>query len=711
MNEHPLHSIFHPRSIVIAGAGRKLTGMGRIQALNVLRNGFAGEVVFLHPTERELLGRPAYTHPRDLPFVPDLALLITPVAVTPDVLDALGERGVRRAIVTTGGFSELGAEGRSHEARLLEVAARHGIRFVGPNCIGVLNTHHGLNTTILPTLVPPGPLSLLSQSGTFLAQTPLLLRDLGIRLGKAVSVGNSANLDLVDCLEYVARDPETRAICVYIEGIRRGRAFVELAREVTREKPVVALYSGGTRAGARAGLSHTASLGGPDRLYDGALEQAGVLRAKSVMQLFQWGWTLATQPIPRGTRFAVLTNSGGPASCMADELEREGLELPPFDAAVQARLRPHVTATASLANPIDLTFSVDTAALSEKLPEILFGLDEIDGVLVHGIADTGYVRELLALAPDLLPAPPEAILQALRFDLRRLFELPRQTGKPLVASTFVWDDHAAEQFRKNDVPLFNCPSAAVRAMAKLVCAARVRRRPPFVPADGPAPGRLPVLDAIPAGAGRVVLDEHASKTLLRAWGALVPDERVVDDLAAARAALRELGGRVVLKGLPAGVAHKSDVGLVHLDLRDECALTAAWEAIEAVAPGCPRLVAPLLRGERELAVGMTRFPGFGPCVMLGAGGRFAEATRDVTFRLAPVSRHEAETMLDSLRYAPVCRAVRGLPALDRGALARTIVAVSRLAVAHPEVAEVDVNPLIVVGAEPVVADALVVVAR
>ena len=711
MTDSPLHRILRPRSVVVAGASSNLRKMGTIQALNLLGAGFEGEVVFVHPRERQILGRPAYPSPADLPTVPEVALLVTPTSVTPELLDGLGARGVRSAVVTTAGFSEVGGEGEARARDLRAAARRHGIRYVGPNCIGVMNTHHHLNMTVAPTMTAPGPLALVSQSGTFVAQTQFWLRERGVRLSKAISVGNAYDIDLADCLAYLAADPETAAIALYVEGLRDGARFLEVARRVTRTKPIVALYIGGTEAGARAGRSHTAALAGPDRLYQGLFEQAGVLRASTIEELFSWGWGLAAMPRPRGRRVAILTHSGGPAACMADECERQGLGVPTFSAELQDAIRPDVPPTGAIANPIDLTFTLETEGFARRLPELLFASDEIDAVLIHGLMDTGFVKGLLAVMARFFPVDGDAVMRSLRLDTSVLVELPQATGKPLVGSTFVWDDDAARGLKDAGVPLVPCPQAAARIMGALARADDVTRRPEWAPSPvGTEPVAALELDALSPGAD-VVLDEAGSKRVLARYGAPVPQEHLCASFDEAVVAAEALGWPVVLKGLPAGVAHKTEAGLVHLALTGHAALSAAWEAVERAAPGCPRLVAPMLRGARELAVGMTRFEGFGPVIMLGQGGILTEALGDATFRVAPLSRWEAEGALDSLRSRAIYGAVRGLPAVDRGALADLLLAVARLALDHPEVAEVDVNPVIIVGDQPLVADAMIRVRR
>jgi acetyltransferase len=382
---------------------------------------------------------------------------------------------VRRAVITTAGFREMGAEGARLEAELQDIARRRDIRFVGPNCIGILNAHAGLNLTVCPYTDRPGGLGLISQSGTYVAQTMPYLRENGIRYSQAISVGNAANIDVVDCLDYLGDDPNTTAIAMYIEGVRRGRAFLETAARVARRKPIVALYVGGSSAGARSSMSHTGSLGSSDRLFDGVCAQAGIVRASTVAEMFGWGNALANMPLPRGRRVAILTHSGGPATSMADACERVGLEMPEFSAELQAKIRVYLEATASAKNPVDLTFTMAHEGFIEKIPEILFASDEVDAVLVHGMMDTGFAMEMYKVAGQMIALEQEDFIAPMRFNLGPLLEMPSRYGKPLVASNFLREDHGAQSFRDAGIPLFRSPEAAAKAMAALVRAGEFRR--------------------------------------------------------------------------------------------------------------------------------------------------------------------------------------------------------------------------------------------
>ena len=702
----PFHTILHPKTVVIAGASNNPMKMGTLQAMNVLRNGFEGEVFFLHPKEKKVLGRPAFAHAADLPLVPDLALLVTPAPITVKVLEELGERGVRHAIVTTAGFREVGDDGVELEKKLTAIADRYGIRFVGPNCIGVLNTHHPLNTTVLPTLLEPGPMSLVSQSGTFVSQLPVLFERDGIRLGKAISVGNSSNTDLVDWLDYMGRDEKTKAIALYIEGITDPRRFVEVASRVTRIKPVFALYSGSTDAGKRAGHSHTAALGGPDRLYQTMFDQAGVVRAPTVTELFDWAWTAAVMPPPKGKRMGIITHSGGPATCMADECGRVGLEVPPFSEELQGKLREHVLSHAAVGNPIDMTFFMETEVFCDTLPRLVMESGEVDAILIHGLMDTGFAQPMMSLMEDRLPLPMEDLLEGLKADVTPLLDNLKKHEMPGVGSTFVWKDHANEELLKNSFPVFPCPYRTVHAMKALLRVGQILERPEAkLLANGDLADPLPAgfVEALPAGPQ----DEAVSRTIFDAYGIPVSPYKVTDSVEGAVLAASQFDGELVVKGLAPGVAHKSEGGFV--------ALRVAPDDVANVCSGMLKrgatqfLITSLVKGARELVAGLTRRPGFGPVVMLGLGGVLAEGLDDVVFRMTPLHAQDVESMIEGLRSHKVFGDYRHMKKVNATGLMAVMQGLTRLANDHPEISEVDVNPLIVTDEGEIVAvDALIV---
>ncbi|HOX45060.1 MAG TPA: CoA-binding protein [Myxococcota bacterium] len=472
-----LAPIFQPRSVAFVGASNNFTTMGTVQMVNTLRGGFQGPVIPVHPSEPVVLGQKAYKRLTDLPEPVDLAVLIVPTAVVLDVVRDAIQRGIRHLVITTAGFREVGPEGAAREAELRELAAGAGLRFVGPNCIGVMNTHLGLNTTFFPYRHAPGGLSLASQSGTYITQTLELLARWGISLAKAASVGNAVDIDLADCLDYFADDPDTRAVGLYVEGIRDGRRFLAAARRCTARKPVVAVYVGGSEGGARSGHSHTGALAGPDALYDGVFRQAGILRAPDMASLYQWGWALASQPLPRGPRVAVLTHSGGPATSMADAVYRWGLELPLLPEALQADIKKRIPSTGSALNPVDLTFSMNPKLLGVKLPHMLLSEPGIDGLLIHGIQGSSFFGAMAEMARGLVNIEVEQLAEFTEAFVPPLVEMNRELGKPIVMSGFFGrDDNMVKRLQDGGIPYYDSPERAVSAMAALYRAGRLQAR-------------------------------------------------------------------------------------------------------------------------------------------------------------------------------------------------------------------------------------------
>lgn len=465
----PLQAIFGAGSVAFVGASNNFTTMGTVQMLNTLRGGFAGRVVPVHPTEKVVLGQTAYPSLRALPEPVDLAVLIVPTRKVLDVVRDAAARGIRHLVITTAGFREGDTQGERREQELVRLARDAGLRFVGPNCIGVINTHTGLNTTFFSYRQAPGSLGLVSQSGTYVTQVLDLLARWGIGLSKAVSIGNAANIDLIDGLDYFAGDEQTRAVGLYIEGIRDGRRFLDAARACTRRKPVVALYVGGTEGGARSGLSHTGALAGSDPIYDGAFHQAGIVRARTVADLYQWGWALATQPVPGGPRMAVLTHSGGPATSMADAVVRAGLRLPRFSDELREKVRAVLPHTASAGNPVDLTFSMDQTLLAETLPRMILEDPGIDGLLMHGLQGSTFYGDLNEFAGDLVSIDVDQMSAYLQAVYQPLLHLPAETGKPIVMSSFFSRrDNVVRMLQDAPIPVYDTPEQAVGAMAALV---------------------------------------------------------------------------------------------------------------------------------------------------------------------------------------------------------------------------------------------------
>ncbi|MDQ1240383.1 MAG: acetate---CoA ligase (ADP-forming) subunit alpha [Thermodesulfobacteriota bacterium] len=443
--------------------------MGSVQLGSLLAMGFPGPVYPIHPTEKEVLGLPAYARVSDVPGPVGLAVLVIPTKVVPEILEDCGKAGISAAIIVSAGFAEIGSDGRLLQQQIVEIARRYGIRFLGPNCIGAVNPRHKLNTTFYPYESGPGFIGMVSQSGSFVTQVFVHLKRFGLGFSQGLSVGNEAVTDITDCLEYLGNCPSTKVIGLYVEGIRRGREFARIAREVSRKKPIVAYYVGGSSAGKQAGLSHTGAMAGPDELYNGIFAQSGVIRAGSIEELFDFCWVLGSQPLPRGNRIAVFTNSGGPGAAAADAAERSGLRLASFSDDTKRALRDLLPHTASLANPVDMTFARNHQDYFDAMPRILLQDDGVDCVfmyflMAHKRVIDSVIRAMMGDSAD----PEEVARQYVSAQAQVVSSLGREYGKPLVGGSFY---DRSESFicelQDRGLPILPSPERAVRALGAL----------------------------------------------------------------------------------------------------------------------------------------------------------------------------------------------------------------------------------------------------
>jgi len=712
MPDNPLHLLLHPRSVATAGAGNNPMKMGTLQALSLIKDGYQGKFYPIHPTDRIVLGHRAYASPMDLPEPPDLALIVVPTDQVIPVLEDFAKIGTKRAIIISAGFRETGDVGREREGRLKEIAEASGMRFLGPNCMGVMNTGTALNMTFGELPKREGALGFASQSGTYVAQTLLYLKERGIRFSKAVSCGNEADIDMIDVLEYLGEDEQTKAIILYIEGLRDGRRFIEAARRITPRKPVLAQYVGGSAAGAQAGQSHTGALTGPDLLYEGIFRQAGIIRCHSIEDLYAHGWVHATQPPLRGKRLAVVTNSGGPGTAISDTADRGGMTVPRFSDALQAKIRPLIPPHAASGNPVDLTFHLDTQVLALTIPEFIMESGEVDGLILHGAVKSGFLQMVYPHIRGLMAdVSREAFLEMMAKDMAAAVGFHRKYDLPLVVSSFFGrQDNFTSLYMDQDIPVFDSPEKAARGMASLLRHKEIRERKPFtnptMPAEHPEAAKI---IRVALAAGQRALDERQAKQFLAVYGVPVTREQISGTEDEAVKIANGIGFPVAVKACAWEIMHKSGRGLIVLNIRTEGALREAFRSVrEAAGKPIPVLIQEMVAGGREFVAGMTRFPGFGPCILFGLGGVFTEALQDTCMRSAPLSAVEAEEMLSDIRAKALLDKFRGLPAVDGPALAGILQAVGAIALLHREIAEIDLNPIIIAGSRPVVADALFV---
>lgn len=671
--------LFRPRGVVVIGASTSPEKLGYGVARNLVQSGYQGAIHFVSQRTGTLFERPLFTSLAQVPDPVDLAILIVPPQATPDTIAACGERGIHVAIIVSAGFRESGAEGAALEARCLEIAREYGVRLLGPNCIGMIDTHLPLDTTFLqPPMPAAGHIGFISHSGAFCAAIVDWARGQGFGFSQLVSLGNQADVNETDMLPILAADEHTRAIVLYMEGVSDGHRFVETARDVVRRKPVIALKVGRFEAGQKAAASHTGALAGSETAFDAAFRKAGILRADTAEQMFDWARALETCPLPRGRRMGVLTNAGGPGVIAADALETNDLTLAQLSSVTTSRLATSLPPAASSHNPVDMLASASPELYALCL-QILLEDEGVDGAMV------------------ILPPPPtfkaEAVAQA-------LISVIHDSAKPVViallGSTLI--EEAAEFFHKADVPVYPFPERAASALSALA------RR-----ADCLAAEPQPHAEQTSAPAHGASIKDPVG--LLAACGIPVASAELARSAEEAASLASELGYPVVMKIASPDISHKSDVGgvLLNLDNREavQRGYTQMVEHVGALEPQAriegvhiQRQVPP----GQEVIAGMVRDPLFGPLIMFGSGGVEVEGLKDVAFALAPLTHAEAGELLRKTWAGRKLKGFRNIPPADEEAVVDILVKLSYLAIQHHEIQEIEINPLRVLRDEAVALD-------
>ncbi|HEV8674213.1 MAG TPA: acetate--CoA ligase family protein [Methylomirabilota bacterium] len=680
-----LTPLFAPRRVAVLGVSRSPDKLGHRLLKNLLDWQFAGDVFPVNPSGEAILGLKTVPRVRDLPDDVDLALVSLPAAAVVDAVRDLGHLGCRAAVVLTSGFGESGGAGPALQAELAAIARATGMRIVGPNCMGVVNVPGRLNGSYFWD-VPraAGGISFLSQSGAYGGLFFREVRSRGLGVARFLSIGNQADLGFAECLAWLAADPATRVVGLFVEGVRGdGRRFVEAAQQAAGRKPVVAFKVGRGGAGRRAAGSHTGSLAGEYATYQAAFAAAGVVLTEETEAFFDALVALDAQGErrPAGAAIAILTVSGGPAVAAADAAEAAGLLVPPLPDGLRHRLRAHLPSFGADGNPVDMTPQMDGPAFAPAVRLVLEAPEIAGAVAIDVGLDQPAFGEALATA------------QAV-------------TGKPVVACTA--DTPAVDhRLRAAGIPIFPTPERAVRAYRALWAAAAGGRGHGMV---GPRPAP-PLPAPLAAALGRTAgpLPYGVSRAILEHYGVTFPAEGTVASVEEALSVAGQIGYPVVVKTAAPHVVHRTDVGGVVLGIGDEAALRAGVAAIgRRLGPG-PLLIQREVAGGIELLVGGRRDAVFGPVVAVGLGGVLTEALDEVTLRLAPFTPVAAMAMLREGRTARLLQCVRGGPPVDEERLAALVAAIGDLLVAHPEIVELDVNPLIVHGDQAVAVDALIIV--
>jgi len=681
-----LKAFFQPASVAVIGASSDPQKLGYAVLKNLVEGGYAqrGKVFPINLTASEILGYPAYPTVAAVPGPIDLAVLVIPYPHVPAALRTCGEKGIPAAIVISAGFREAGREGLERELELIAIAKEYGIRLIGPNCLGVIDTVTPLNASFAAGTPPTGPTAFMSQSGAL--GTAVLDIALAGHLGlsKFVSLGNKADVDEIDLLQAWSDDANTRVIMIYSEGMSNGQEFINIARQVTSKKPVVAIKSGVTQSGSRAVSSHTGSLAGSEQAYYAAFRQAGVLRADSMQSLFDIALALGYQPMLPGDRIAIVTNAGGPGILATDALERAGLSLARFQNETITALQQYLPDVASAANPVDVLGDA-------RADRYRFALEAV-------VADPNVDGLLVLLTPQAM-TEIEATSQAVG-------SLAQNTEKPILACYMGEARVRAgiDLLQTYGVPNYPFPERAALAFKAMSEYRQVRARPEpkYASFEVDRQGTRAVLDKVRA-AGRMTIGDSEARQILSAYGLPIPKSEIAATQEEAVEIARQIGYPVVLKIASPDILHKTDIGGVKVGLRSAEEVGDAFELMvyraqryvpEAHIWGClVQEMAP--SGGQEVLVGMNRDPQFGPLVTFGLGGIYVETLRDVTFRVAPFSVQEAEAMLSEIRAHALLDGVRGQPPLDKAAIVDALLRVGQLVQDFPEIAELDINPLIV----------------
>ena len=678
-----LRPFFMPTSVAVIGASKRRGSIGGELFRNILADDFAGAAYPVNLTGEAVAGVRAYRTIEEIPDPVDLAVICVPGR---NVLDSASEalrKGVRALCVISAGFAETDAEGARRQEALLAVVRAHGARLVGPNCLGIAVPAIGLNATFAPRALPAGRIAFSSQSGALGLALLEKAAERGLGFSSFVSIGNKADVSSNDLLEWWEEDDGTDVVLMYLESFGNPQKFARVAGRVARRKPILALKAGTSRAGARAASSHTAALAGSDAAVEALFRSAGVLRAHNLEELVDVATLLSSQPLPKGRRVAVLTNAGGLGILCADACEAVSLDLPQLTEETRAALAAVLPGEASLTNPVDLLGSATAETYAQALP--------------HVLRDSGIDAVIVLFVPPVVAGAAE-VAAAIRGAAEG-----ESTGKPVLA-VVVSADGTPETLREPTSPVatFAYPESAAHALGVAAARAEWLRRPV---------GTLPALDGIDVAAARQLIDTALTatddvwleaagvRTLLTAYGMPLVPERIAADAAEAVALANSLGRPVVLKTAVAG-AHKTESGGVALNLETDDEIRRAAERI-----GGPLIVQPMISGGTELLAGVVQDPVFGPIVAFGPGGVLAELIGGTVFRIAPLTDRDASELVESGKAGQLVHGFRGAPAADASALTELVLRLSRLASDLPEIAELDLNPVLALPAGCVAVDA------
>jgi acetyltransferase len=684
---HSLDAIFKPRSIAVIGATPRPGSIGREILNNLFANEFNGKIFPVNPKYEYIHSTKTYPSVTAVPDPVDLAVVVVPAARVLGVVQDCAQKGVKGLVIITAGFREIGPEGAKLEDAIIAVAGQHGMRMIGPNCMGVIDATPAvrMNATFSPGVPPSGTVAFMTQSGALGVAILLAVQKLGLGFSYFASVGNKADVGAMDLLEYWENDPHTQLIAMYLESFGDPRRFTEMSKRISKTKPIVVVKSGTSAAGARAASSHTGSLAGLEAASDALLQQCGVNRVSSIEEMIHVVAGFVGAPIPRGNRLCIVTNAGGPAIMAVDAADGHGLQIATLSEATRAAMRKALPAEASVENPVDMIASA--------------GPDQYERVLDLALADDHVDLAIAIFVPPLMIEPLEVI--------RRITQVAGARAKP-VYSVLMAEESYYERIPRevpNAVPIFRFPEDAVKVAEHTNRYRLWRARPAgevraFRTDKALARARVEKK----RGAGGGYLGPEETHEVMEAYGFPTVRQAVVAVDGDLRAAARGLAFPVALKVVGEGIVHKSDVGGVILGIQDEQALARARDTMRAslekagVLGHATGFLVQGMAGDaagKEVILGVAQDPKFGPLLMFGMGGRYVEILRDVAFRVLPVTDIDARDMVRSIRSFPLLQGVRGEAPVDVEFIEEMILRLAQLVDEVPEIEELDLNPVIV----------------
>lgn len=695
-----LDCLFSPNTIAVIGASEEERKIGHVIFKNLISQGFKGKVFPINPKRKEILGVPCYPSVKEISENIDLAVVVVPAKGVPEVLRDCAQKRVKGVVVITAGFREIGDEGAKLEKQLVEIVRSVNIKMVGPNCLGIINTFIGMNATFAPYLPPKGRVSLFSQSGAL----GVALIDWAIEnnfgLGKFVSLGNKADLNECDFLEYFGDDPDTDIILGYIEDVKDGKKFTEIASKVAKKKPVILIKAGATEAGARAASSHTGALAGSDRAFNEVFKKTGIIRVEGIKELFEVTEIFKNLRFPKGDRLLIVTNAGGPGIIAADTADKLGIKLNPMSKESIEFLAEKLPPTAALYNPIDIIGDATSERYKVVLERALID-ENVDGICVI--------------------LTPQAITDVENI-AREMIEKSKITDKPIIGC-FIGGKRVKEGIRilrEAGIPCYEDPSIAIRSYKKLVDFVFVRKRKEkeYVRFEISEEDKKTVnfmLEAL-LDAGVTALGEENAMKILSIYGIPFPKRALARTPEEAVKIAEEIGYPVVLKVSSPHILHKTDVGGVKVGLRDA---REVYDAFVEITVNVKRLmprafikgvnVYKMITGGKEVILGVSYDNTFGHMVMFGLGGIYVEVLKDVSFRLTPLSKDEAFEMIEEIKGKRLLEGVRGEKPCDKEDLIDKLLRLSQLVEDFPIIKEVDINPYVVKEVGGVALDARIII--